>query len=90
MRDFTDAVRICRTGKIAPLARELQTALKDFEKAGAVSLQEKIFLRILAIFKLEYGSLLKEGFTNLDIIRWCVEKGYLQQSMTLCLSLIHI
>ena len=84
MRDFTDAVRICRTGKIAPLARELQTALKDFEKAGAVSLQEKIFLRILAIFKLEYGSLLKEGFTNLDIIRWCVEKGYLQQSMTLC------
>ncbi|MBS5213837.1 hypothetical protein, partial [Megasphaera sp.] len=30
------------------------------------------------------GSLLKEDFTNLDIIRWCVEKGYLQQSMTLC------
>lgn len=84
MCDFTDAVRICRTGKIAPLARELQTALKDFEKAGAVSLQEKIFLRILAIFKMEYGSLLKKDFTKLDIIRWCVEKGYLQQSMTLC------
>lgn len=38
MRDFTNAVRICRTGKIAPLARELQIALKNFEKAGAVSL----------------------------------------------------
>ena len=84
MRDFTNAVRICRTGKIAPLARELQTALKDFEKAGAVSRQEKIFLRILAIFKMEYEFLLKEDFTNLDIIRWCVEKGYLQQAMTLC------
>ena len=84
MRDFTNAVRICRTGKIAPLARELQIALKNFEKAGAVSLQEKIFLRILAIFKMEYGSLLKEDFTYLDIIRWCVEKGYLQQAMTLC------
>ena len=47
-------------------------------------MQEKIFLRILAIFKMEYGSLLKEDFTNLDIIRWCVEKGYLQQAMTLC------
>ena len=84
MKDFTDAVRICRTGKIGPLAKDLQTALKNFEKAGADSLQEKIFLHILVIFKMEYGSLLKENFSNLDIIRWCVEKGYLQQAMTLC------
>ena len=84
MRDFTNAVRICRTGKIAPLAGELQEALQNFERAGAVSLQEKIFLRILAIFKMEYGSLLKKDFIKLDIIRWCVEKGYLQQAMTLC------
>lgn len=84
MRDFTNAVRICRTGKIALLARKLQGAMKAFEEAGAVSLQEKIFLRILEVFKSEYGSLLKEDFTNFDIIRWCVEKGYLQQAMTLC------
>ncbi|WP_302357223.1 TM1812 family CRISPR-associated protein [uncultured Megasphaera sp.] len=84
MRDFTNAVRICRTGKIAPLAKKLQEALRNFEQAGAVSLQEKIFLRILEVFKWEYGSLLKEDFTNFDIIRWCVEKGYLQQAMTLC------
>ena len=84
MRDFTNAVRICRTGQIAPLAKKLQEALRNFEQAGAVSLQEKIFLRILEVFKWEYGSLLKEDFTNFDIIRWCVEKGYLQQAMTLC------
>ncbi|WP_296826828.1 TM1812 family CRISPR-associated protein [uncultured Megasphaera sp.] len=84
MGDFTDAVRICRTGDIALLAKELQEALKNFEQAGAVSLQEKIFLRILEVFKSEYGSLLKEDFTNFDIIRWCVEKGCLQQAMTLC------
>ena len=84
MGDFTDAVRICRTGDIALLAKELQEALKNFEQAGAVSLQEKIFLHILEVFKSEYNSLLKEDFTNFDIIRWCVEKGYLQQAMTLC------
>ena len=84
MRDFTNAVRICRTGQMAPLAKKLQEALRNFEQAGAVSLQEKIFLRILEVFKWEYGSLLKEDFTNFDIIRWCVEKGYLQQAMTLC------
>ena len=48
------------------------------------SFQEKIFLRILKVFKAEYGGLLKEDFTNLDIIRWCVEKDYLQQALTLC------
>ena len=84
MRDFTDAVRICRTGNIAPLAKELQTALKNFEQAGAVSFREEIFRRILTFFKREYGSLLKEKMTDLDIIRWCVEKGYFQQAVTLC------
>lgn len=84
MRDFTDAVRICRTGKIARLAGELQTALKNFEQSGAVSLREEIFLRILTFFKREYGILLKEKVTHLDIIRWCVEKGCLQQAVTLC------
>ena len=84
MRDFTNAVRICRTGEIAPLAKKLQDALRNFEQAGTVSLQERIFLRILEVFKSEYGSLLKDDFTNFDIIRWCVEKGYLQQAMTLC------
>lgn len=84
MDDFTNAVRICWTGKIMALAKELQEALNHFEKAGSVSLQEKIFLRILEVFKWEYGSLLKEDFTNFDIIRWCVEKGCLQQAMTLC------
>ena len=84
MRDFTDAVRICRTGNIAPLAKELQTALKNFEQAGAVSFREDIFRRILTFFKREYGALLKEKVTHLDIIRWCVEKGYFQQAVTLC------
>lgn len=84
MRDFTNAVRICRTGQIAPLAHQLQNTMKQFEISGAVSLQEKIFQHVLEIFKSEYGSLLTADFNNLDIIHWCVEKGYLQQAMTLC------
>ena len=84
VRDFNHAVRICRTGKITILAKKLQEALQNFEMSGAISFQEKIFLRILKVFKAEYGGLLKEDFTNLDIIRWCVEKDYLQQALTLC------
>lgn len=84
VRDFNHAVRICHTGKITILAKKLQEALQNFEMSGAISFQEKIFLRILKVFKAEYGGLLKEDFTNLDIIRWCVEKDYLQQALTLC------
>lgn len=67
MRDFTNAIRICRTGQIAPLAHQLQNAMKQFEISGAVSLQEKIFQHVLEIFKSEYGSLLTANFSNLDI-----------------------
>ncbi|OBZ32262.1 TM1812 family CRISPR-associated protein [Megasphaera sp. DISK 18] len=84
MHDFTNAVRICRTGQIAVLAQKFREALKDFEQAGAVSMQEKIFLRVLEVFKSEYNLLLRENMTQLDIIRWCVEKEYLQQALTLC------
>lgn len=45
VRDFNHAVRICRTGKITILAKKLQEALQNFEMSGAISFQEKIFLR---------------------------------------------
>ena len=84
MHDFTQAIRLCRTGKIVPLAKKLREDLKNFEQVEAVSHQETMFLRMLDVFRGEYGLLLKEDVTNLDVIRWCVEKDCLQQALTLC------
>lgn len=84
MHDFTHAIRLCRTGKIVPLAKKLREALNNFEQVEAVSHQETMFLRMLEVFRGEYGLLLKADVTNLDIIRWCVEKDCLQQALTLC------
>lgn len=84
MHEFTDTIRICRTGQIKKSVANLRNTIDAFQSSDSGILQERIFKRILEIFKLQYGSLLTGSFTDIDIIRWCIDKGYLQQAMTLC------
>ncbi|MGN0954371.1 TM1812 family CRISPR-associated protein [Dialister sp.] len=84
MRRFADAIRICRTPEILPLAGRLWKAMDAFQKTGHKTLQEDLFMQILYLIRKEYGSLLSPNPGALDIIRWCVDKDFLQQAMTLC------
>ena len=74
--DFMDAVQICQTARVMPLARELQSSLED------VGTEEK-----MAVQK-EFAFLRKADFNELDLIDWCLGKGYLQQALTLCVEWI--
>lgn len=84
MRDFSDAIKICRTNKIEGLVRQLQQRIKDFSDSAKETVHEGIFAQIIMILHDEYGKLLSADSTQLDIIEWCVKKGFLQQAMTLC------
>ena len=84
MRDFSDAIKICRTNKIEELVRQLQQRIKDFSDSAKETVHEGIFAQIIMILHDEYGKLLSTDSTQLDIIEWCVKKGFLQQAMTLC------
>lgn len=84
MRQFADAIRICRTPDIMPLVGRLSTSMDAFQKTGHKTLQEDLFMQILYLIRKEYGSLLSPNPSALDIIRWCVDKDFLQQAMTLC------
>ena len=84
MQDFADAIKICRVGNIEGSLQTLYAAMETFCSYGYKTLQEELFMKVLAIFRAEYGDLLTEGASQIDIIKWCVKKGYLQQAMTLC------
>lgn len=84
MQSFSDAIRICRTHIIFQTVGELQQALEDFERQPEKTLPETLFSNILDVFKAEYRSLLQKPLQRLDIIKWCVRKGFLQQAMTMC------
>lgn len=84
MRDFSDAIRVCSPFLIRKHVNSLKKALDTFEQKENKSLPELLFSKILTVFKKEYAGLLEEPVTRLNIISWCVRKGYLQQAMTMC------
>ena len=84
MQEFSDAVKICRTSKIETLVHKLRQSITDFSAETEKPLHEELFSQIITILGKEYGKLLEPDVTRIDIIRWCVSKGFLQQAMTLC------
>ena len=84
MRDFSGAVKICRTNKIEEVVKHLQYRIKAFSEETEKSVYERIFAQIITVLQEEYGNLLMNDVTKIDIIEWCIRKGFLQQAMTLC------
>lgn len=84
MQHFSDAIKMCRTSIITDELRTLNVYLKAFKEQHGGTLQENLFASIVLALQNEYGSLLEGKAAELDIINWCVRKGFLQQAMTLC------
>lgn len=83
LRTFSDAVRVCRTGKFEPSLKELSISLQQFKSYESKSPQEGLFAQILKALEEDYKNILEENISRTAIIRWCIDKKYLQQAMTL-------
>ena len=84
MQEFSDAIKICRTGMIKVTLHDLNDAIKAFRQQHGNGLEETLFASIIEVIEREYGSLIRKDADDISIIRWCAQKGFLQQTMTLC------
>ncbi len=84
MQRFSDAIKMCRTSLIKDELKTLNVYLKAFKENHGDTLQENLFASIITTLQNEYGPLIQGRATEFDIIRWCTQKGFLQQAMTLC------
>lgn len=84
MQRFSDAVKICSTASIESEVRQLGERLTDFARSPHAQLQARLLGQLTDTIRTEYGPLLQQGVSRLDIIRWCLAKGFWQQVMTLC------
>lgn len=84
MQEFSDAIKICRTGAIQPALQKLRTAIVDFRDNHGDGLEEALFASIIEVVEREYGALIGDEADEISIIRWCAAKGFFQQTMTLC------
>lgn len=83
LRDFSDAVCICNTGKFTDIVRNLAVNINKFKMLANKTPQEELFAQLLTAIESDYKGILSDEVSQIDIIKWCLRKGYLQQSMTL-------
>lgn len=84
MNRFSEAIKICRTSAIENELKNLGQHIKTFRKNPDKDLRSKLFAKIIDTIEIEYGNLLSDKPKRLEIIRWCMRKGFWQQAMTLC------
>ena len=84
MDEFSDAIKICRTDAIEGELKNLGQHIKNFRENKSKDVKSELFSKIIDTVENEYGKLLSDNASRLDIIRWCMEKGFWQQAITLC------
>ena len=64
--------------------KNLNAHIETFKNVSNKTLHEKLFANLIDTIQKEYGILLSNEVNRIDIIRWCMEKGFWQQVFTLC------
>ena len=83
MKNFAEAIKLCRYGQFKNSVEKLHDAINDFS-ADENNLNDILMARLIEKIKQQYENLIAtRGQDDLKIIRWCIEKGYLQQALTL-------
>ena len=87
MKNFADAIKLCRYDKFKNAIENLHDAIHDFGKnfSDEKNVNDMLMARLIDRINSEYEMLIAtRGQQNdLKIIRWCINKGYLQQALTL-------
>lgn len=84
MGRFSDAIQICRTGLILEEIQNLGKRLEAFHAHEPKTLPEELLDQLTDAIRKDYGKLLTDTVSPLDIIRWCMKKNFWQQALTLC------
>lgn len=84
MKRFSEAIKVCHTSAIKDELKNLGKHIKIFRKNEIKDVQSELFAKIIDTVETEYGKLIGGNAGSLDIIRWCMKKGFWQQAMTLC------
>lgn len=88
MHTVSDVLKICRSGLIKEALKKLSKAIMRFNKTHGGSMEEQLFAQLMQRIEQEYKPIISSRTTNLDIIEWCLNKGFLQQAMTFSTELL--
>ena len=83
MENFAEAIKLCHYGQFHDAIINLHDAVRDFKPAQDDT-QDILMARLIGRIREDYHRLIvNRDLDDLEVIRWCLEKGYLQQALTL-------
>lgn len=83
MKNFAGAIKLCHYGQFREAIINLHDAVKDF-KPAADDVEDMLMARLIERIRKDYhGLIVNRDLDDLAVIRWCLEKDYLQQALTL-------
>ena len=83
MESFADALSLCRSGMLSSAVEGLRSAMKNFSRSNTINMHDVLFHELLLQRIEDEYEMIGDGSDKLAIIKWCLEKGFLQQAMTL-------
>lgn len=94
MESFSEQIKVSTNIKyLLKTVKRLDGAIQGYKQhlqkpgEGSISEQEHLFIKMLPMIEKDYADILRyQGFlASIPVfIRWCVEKGFLQQAITFC------
>ena len=82
MKDFAGAIKLCHYGQFNTAIKNLHDAVKDF--APTNDIEDVLMATLIVRIRKDYGDLIfQREKDDLRVIRWCLDKDYLQQALIL-------
>ena len=84
MRDFSEAVTLCKTNSIDGITERMNALITEIQSSAPTDNKGEMFFRkIIDVIRMKFGLTGSDSLNYLNIIRWCVQNGMLQQALTL-------
>ena len=84
MENFAEAVKLCHYEQFSDAIIKLHDAVHDFGKHESADVEDVLMARLIGRIREDYHRLIvNRELDDLEVIRWCLEKGYVQQALML-------
>lgn len=88
IRKISDAIALCNVKEFENQIKTLKEINKQTEIRTKLKEKNSQMLIVFQDIIADYASLLKDGSTTFDIVKWCVNKSFYQQALTIIESLM--
>lgn len=88
MKQFSEGLQFCKAEGFNHNLVTLREAIKNFKDKNKDTEEEKIFDILNEYIENEYQEIIKENASIPAIIKWCANKEFIQQALTLYVELI--